>query len=69
MFKEGVMKEIVKYVDGVGLGWYMLIDDKNLKVGNIVYILMVKDIVIIKMELYFYIVRKDVLFEFFIDVN
>ena len=31
MFKEGAMKEIAKYADGVGPGWYMLIDDKKFK--------------------------------------
>ena len=69
MFKEGAMKEIAKYADGVGPGWYMLIDDKNSKVGNIVYTPMVKDIATTKMELHPYTVRKDALPEFFTDVN
>ena len=58
MFKEGAMKEIAKYADGVGPGWYMLIDDKNSKVGNIIYTPMVKDIATTKMELHPYTVRK-----------
>ena len=69
MFKDGAMKEIAKYADGVGPGWYMLIDDKNSKVGNIVYTPMVKDIATTKMELHPYTVRKDALPEFFTDVN
>ena len=69
MFKEGAMKEIAKYADGVGPGWYMLIDDKNSKVGNIVYTPMVKDIATTKMELHPYTVRKDALPDFFTDVN
>ena len=69
MFKEGAMKEIAKYADGVGPGWYMLIDDKNSKVGNIIYTPMVKDIATTKMELHPYTVRKDALPEFFTDVN
>jgi len=47
----------------------MLIDDKNSKVGNIVYTPMVKDIATTKMELHPYTVRKDALPEFFTDVN
>ena len=31
MFKEGAMKEIAKYADGVGPGWYMLLMIKNSK--------------------------------------
>ena len=69
MFKDGAMKEIAKYADGVGPGWYMLIDDKNSKVGNIVYTPMVKDIANTKMELHPYTVRKDALPDFFTDVN
>lgn len=69
MFKDGAMKEIAKYADGVGPGWYMLIDDKNSKVGNIIYTPMVKDIATTTMELHPYTVRKDALPDFFTNVN
>lgn len=69
MFKEGAMKEIAKYADGVGPGWYMLIDDKNSKTGNIVYTPMVKDIAGTKMELHPYTVRKDALPPFFNNID
>ncbi|VEI46301.1 glycerophosphodiester phosphodiesterase [Actinobacillus equuli] len=29
MFKDGAMAEVAKYADGVGPGWYMLVDDKT----------------------------------------
>lgn len=69
MFKEGAMKKIAKYADGVGPGWYMLIDDKNSKTGNIVYTPMVKDIASTKMELHPYTVRKDALPPFFNNID
>ncbi|VEH64922.1 glycerophosphoryl diester phosphodiesterase [Rodentibacter pneumotropicus] len=31
MFKPGAMAEVAKYADGVGPGWYMLIDKENRK--------------------------------------
>ncbi|ABN73482.1 glycerophosphodiester phosphodiesterase [Actinobacillus pleuropneumoniae] len=69
MFKDGAMAEVAKYADGVGPGWYMLVDDKNSKLGDIKYTPMVKDIAKTKMELHPYTVRKDALPEFFSDVN
>lgn len=69
MFKEGAMKEIAKYADGVGPGWYMLIDDTKSKPGNIVYTPMVKDIATTKMELHPYTVRKDALPPFFSNID
>nr|WP_293992593.1 glycerophosphodiester phosphodiesterase [uncultured Fusobacterium sp.] len=69
MFKEGAMKEIAKYADGVGPGWYMLVDDENSKPGNIVYRPMVQDVATTKMELHPYTVRKDALPPFFANVD
>ncbi|TCP96896.1 glycerophosphoryl diester phosphodiesterase [Cricetibacter osteomyelitidis] len=69
MFQPGAMQEVAKYADGVGPGWYMLIDDKNSKLGNIQYTPLVKEIAATKMELHPYTVRKDSLPEFFTDVN
>lgn len=61
MFKEGAMKEIAKYADGVGPGWYMLIDDEKSTLGNLVYTPLFKDIATTKMENHPYTVRKDAL--------
>ncbi|AFU19159.1 glycerophosphodiester phosphodiesterase [Actinobacillus suis] len=69
MFKDGAMTEVAKYADGVGPGWYMLVDDKNSKLGDVKYTPMVKDIAKTNMELHPYTVRKDALPEFFTDVN
>lgn len=69
MFKDGAMAEVAKYADGVGPGWYMLIDDKNSKLGDVKYTPMVQDIAKTKMELHPYTVRKDALPAFFSDVN
>ena len=69
MFKPGAMAEIAKYADGVGPGWYMLIDDKNSKMGDIKYTPMVTDIAEQKLELHPYTVRKDALPDFFGNVD
>ncbi|WP_439287872.1 glycerophosphodiester phosphodiesterase [Lonepinella sp. BR2904] len=69
MFKSGAMQEIAKYADGVGPGWYMLVDDKTSKLGDIKLTPMVQDIAKTKLELHPYTVRKDALPEFFSDVN
>lgn len=69
MFKPGAMAEVAKYADGVGLGWYMLIDDKQSKKGNIVYTPLVKELAQYKMELHPYTVRKDALPEFFTNID
>ncbi len=69
MFKPNAMQEVSKYADGVGPGWYMLIDDKNSKVGDIKYTPLVKEIAKTKMELHPYTVRKDALPPFFTNVN
>lgn len=69
MHKAGAMAEIAKYADGVGPGWYMLVDDKNSKLGDIKYTPMVQDIAQNKLELHPYTVRKDALPTFFTDVN
>ena len=34
MFKPGAMAEVVKYADGVGPGWYMLVDKEKSKPGK-----------------------------------
>ncbi|MCK3655070.1 glycerophosphodiester phosphodiesterase [Pasteurellaceae bacterium Macca] len=69
MFKDGGMAEVAKYADGVGPGWYMLVDKEKSKVGNIQYTPLVKELAKYKMELHPYTVRKDALPEFFTDVN
>ena len=58
-----------KYADGVGPGWYMLVDKEKSKPGNIVYTPLVKELAQYKVELHPYTVRKDALPEFFTDVN
>ena len=68
-FKPGAMAEVVKYADGVGPGWYMLVDKEKSKPGNIVYTPLVKELAQYKVELHPYTVRKDALPEFFTDVN
>lgn len=69
MFKPGAMEEVAKYADGVGPGWYMLIDDKTSKKGDVKYTPLVKELAKTKMELHPYTVRKDALPDFFTDVN
>lgn len=69
MFKNGAMAEIAKYADGVGPGWYMLIDDVNSRPGDIKYTLMVEDVATTDLELHPYTVRKDALPSYFTDVN
>lgn len=61
MFKKGAMSEIAKYADGVGPGWYMLIDDENSKKGDIKLTDMVEDLKGTGMEVHPYTVRKDAL--------
>ncbi|WDU53621.1 glycerophosphodiester phosphodiesterase [Taylorella equigenitalis] len=69
MFEPGAMAEIAKYADGVGPGWYMLVDDKKSQPDNIVYTPMVEELKKQKLELHPYTVRKDALPAFFTDVN
>ncbi len=69
MFKDGAMAEVAKYADGVGPGWYMLVDEKQSKAGNIVYTPLVNELKKYRMELHPYTVRKDALPPFFSDVN
>lgn len=69
MFKEGAMKKIAKYADGVGPGWYMLIDDQKSQPGAIVYTPMVQDIATTSMEVHPYTVRKDALPPFFTNID
>ncbi|TNH04082.1 glycerophosphodiester phosphodiesterase [Testudinibacter sp. TR-2022] len=69
MFKPGAMAEVAKYADGVGPGWYMLIDDKKSTAGNIQYTDMVADIAANKLELHPYTVRNDALPPFFSNID
>ncbi|NBI40091.1 glycerophosphodiester phosphodiesterase [[Haemophilus] felis] len=69
MFEPGAMAEVAKYADGVGPGWYMLVDRKQSKVGNLVYTPLVKELANYKMELHPYTVRKDSLDPFFRNVD
>lgn len=67
MFKPGAMAEIAKYADGVGPGWYMLVDDEKSTLGNIKYTPMVKEVAAQKLELHPYTVRKDALPKYMTD--
>lgn len=69
MFKPGAMAEVTKYADGIGPGWYMLVDKEKSTKGNIVYTPLVQEIAQYNVELHPYTVRKDALPEFFTDVN
>ncbi len=69
MFKKGAMKEIAKYADGVGPGWYMLIDEKTSTLGNLKYTDMVEDIQTTKMENHPYTIRKDALPKFVKNID
>lgn len=69
MFKPGAMAKIARYADGVGPGWYMLIDDKQSTHGNIRYTPMVSDIASQSLELHPYTVRKDALPPFFDNID
>ncbi|QLB13517.1 glycerophosphoryl diester phosphodiesterase [Bisgaardia hudsonensis] len=69
MFKDGAMAEVAKYADGVGPGWYMLIDDEKSILGNVQYTPLVKELAKYNMELHPYTVRKDALPKYFTDVN
>lgn len=69
MFKDGAMGEVAKYADGVGPGWYMLIDKEKSTQGKIVYTPLVKELKKYNMELHPYTVRKDALPAFFTNVN
>src|SRR5699024_3016840 len=69
MFQPGAMAEIAKYADGVGPGWYMLVDDEKSTLGNIKYTPMVKEVAAQKLELHPYTVRKDALPKYMTDVN
>lgn len=61
MFKPGAMKEIAKYADGVGPGWYMLLDEKASKPGKLVMTPLGKEIAAAKLENHPYTIRKDAL--------
>lgn len=69
MFKKGAMKEIAKYADGVGPGWYMLLDEKTSKLGDIKYTDMVEDVASQKLELHPYTVRNDALPKFVNNID
>ncbi|MDG6881893.1 Glycerophosphoryl diester phosphodiesterase precursor [Phocoenobacter uteri] len=69
MFKPDAMKEVTKYADGVGPGWYMLIDDEKSTKGNIKYTPLVQELAKYKTELHPYTVRKDALPKYFSNVN
>ncbi|MGV6987941.1 glycerophosphodiester phosphodiesterase [Testudinibacter sp. P80/BLE/0925] len=69
MFKPGAMTEVAKYADGVGPGWYMLVDDKASTTGNIQYTPLVAEIAAQKLELHPYTVRKDALPPFFGNID
>lgn len=69
MFEPGAMAEVAKYADGVGPGWYMLVDKEKSKAGKIVYTPLVKELGKYKMALHPYTVRQDALPEFFANVD
>ncbi|MCK3657535.1 glycerophosphodiester phosphodiesterase [Pasteurellaceae bacterium Pebbles2] len=68
-FKPGAMQEVAKYADGVGPGWYMLVDDKASKLGDVKLTPMVQDLATTKLEVHPYTVRKDALPNFFSNVD
>ncbi|MDO4627389.1 MAG: glycerophosphodiester phosphodiesterase [Pasteurellaceae bacterium] len=69
MFKPGAMAEVAKYADGVGPGWYMLIDKEKSLPNHIVYTPLVEELKHYQMELHPYTVRKDDLPAFFENVD
>ncbi|OOS00911.1 glycerophosphodiester phosphodiesterase [Haemophilus paracuniculus] len=69
MFQPNAMQEVAKYADGVGPGWYMLIDKEKSKPSKVVYTPLVAELTKTKLELHPYTVRKDALPDFFTDVN
>lgn len=69
MFQPNGIKEVAKYADGIGPGWYMLIDKEKSTVGNIHYTPLIKEIAQYALELHPYTVRQDALPAFFSDVN
>lgn len=69
MFKPNAMQEVAKYADGVGPGWYMLVDDKQSKKGDIRYTPLVKELQKTKLDIHPYTVRKDALPAFFDNVD
>lgn len=69
MFQPNAMAEVAKYADGVGPGWYMLIDKEQSKKGKIVYTPLVQELAKHKMAVHPYTVRRDALPEFFSNVD
>lgn len=69
MFEPNGMKEVKKYADGVGPAYYMLLDEKNSKIGDIKCTPLVEEIKNEKLELHPYTVRKDVLPPYVTNVN
>ncbi|NLL36987.1 MAG: glycerophosphodiester phosphodiesterase [Fretibacterium sp.] len=64
MFQPGAMDEVAKYADGVGPGWYMLLDQENSKKGDFKYHPLVEELKKHKMEVHPYTLRKDALPDF-----
>lgn len=61
MFTPEGTKEISKYADGIGPAWYMLINEKESKKGNVKLTPLVEYIGQNNLELHPYTVRKDAL--------
>lgn len=61
MFEPGAVKEIGKYADGIGPGWYMVIDENKSTKGNIVFTDLAREIKESGMESHPYTLRKDAL--------
>lgn len=54
-FKQGAVEEIAKYADGVGPGWYMMIDKKRKSKPNaVVYTTLAKELAKHKLEVHPY---------------
>lgn len=64
MFEAGAMSKIAEDADGVGPGWYMLIDEQASKPGAVVLSNLPAEIEASGMELHPYTVRKDALPEY-----
>ncbi len=69
MFKPGAMQEVARYADGVGPAWYMLLDEKKSRIGNIAVTPMVADIQRTALQLHPYTVRKDALPKYVNNIN
>lgn len=69
MFKPGAVEKIAKYADGIGPGWYMMIDQEKSKPNAVTYTPLAEELAKYKLEVHPYTVRKDALPDFFDNVD